>query len=227
MALLRPGRCCSRHRVAACSIALKLSGSQRNSMRAGRPRSQVIRNSMRAGRPRSPPALPGDAAPAVRWGVSGGRLLRKPTCTLWETPVCPRAGPPPCRADHSRKNGRSLMKTQWTRMLLQFCALGVTQIDRKTGAPPSTTAATGTTPALPGDKGQDAGGTPALQFCALGVTMSWDERASRERGRPARTKPGTASAISPTWINRERRHGSPSAWPLRFPPTGWLPAASH
>ncbi len=27
-------------RVAACSIALKLSGSQRNSMRAGRPRSQ-------------------------------------------------------------------------------------------------------------------------------------------------------------------------------------------
>ena len=51
--------------------------------------------------------------------------------------------------------------------------------------------------------------------------------ASWERGRPARTKPGTASAISPTWINRERRQGSPSAWPLRFPPTGWLPAASH
>ena len=52
-------------------------------------------------------------------------------------------------------------------------------------------------------------------------------RASRERGRPARTKLGTASAISPTWINRERRHGSPSAWPMLFPPTGWLPAASH
>ena len=31
--------------------------------------------------------------------------------------------------------------------------------------------------------------------------------ASWERGRPARTKPGTASAISPTWINRERPHG--------------------
>ena len=31
------------------------------------------------------PALPGDAVPAVtRWGVSGGRLLRKPTCALWE-----------------------------------------------------------------------------------------------------------------------------------------------
>ena len=55
------------HRVAACSIALKLSGGQRDRMRAGRPRSQ--------------------ARPA-----------------------------PPCRADHSRKNGRSLMKTnhQWT-----------------------------------------------------------------------------------------------------------------
>ena len=54
----------------------------------------------------------------MRWGVSGGRLLRKPTCTLWETPVCPRAGPPPRRADHTRKNGRSLMKTnhEWTRI---------------------------------------------------------------------------------------------------------------
>ncbi len=30
------------HRVAACSIALKLSAVQRNSMRSGRPRSQVI-----------------------------------------------------------------------------------------------------------------------------------------------------------------------------------------
>ena len=30
------------HRVAACSIALMLSGNQRERMRAGRPRSQVI-----------------------------------------------------------------------------------------------------------------------------------------------------------------------------------------
>ena len=51
--------------------------------------------------------------------------------------------------------------------------------------------------------------------------------ASWERGRPARTRPGTAPAISPTWIKREQRHGSASAWPLLFPPTGWLPAASH
>ena len=93
------------------------------------------------------PALPGDAVPAVRWGVSGGRLLRKPTCTLWETPVCPRAGPRHGRADHSRKNGRSLMKTnhEWTRM---------NRRDTKTDRPPSTTSGT----KMP------------LQFCALGVT---------------------------------------------------------
>ena len=53
-------------RVAACSIVLKLSGGQRNSMRAGRPRSQVIRNRMRAGRPRS------QAMPSRRCG--GGCL---------------------------------------------------------------------------------------------------------------------------------------------------------
>ena len=54
----------------------------------------------------------------VRWGVSGGRLLRKPACPLWETPVCLRAGRPPWRPDHSRKNSRSLMKTnhEWTRI---------------------------------------------------------------------------------------------------------------
>ena len=45
----------------------------------------------------------------VRWGVSGGRLLRKPTCALWETPICPQVQPPPCRADHSRVKQRVLM----------------------------------------------------------------------------------------------------------------------
>ena len=104
------------------------------------------------------PALPGDAVPAVRWGVSGGRLLRKPTCTFGETPDCPRAGPPPCRADHSRENGRSLIKKnhEWTRR------------NTKTDGPSSTTSGT----------------KMLLQYCALGVTMSWDEsflgaRASR------------------------------------------------
>ena len=117
--------------VAACSIALKLSGFQRDRMRAGRP------------------LLPGEAVPVVPWGVSGGRLLRKPTFTLWEPPVCPRAVRPPCRAVHSRKNGRSIMKTnhEWTLFV------------QKTDRPPSTT----------------SGAKIHLQFCALGVTMSWDE----------------------------------------------------
>ena len=51
--------------------------------------------------------------------------------------------------------------------------------------------------------------------------------ASRERGRPARTKTGTASAISPTRTDPERRRGSSSASPLRFPLTWWLPAKSR
>ena len=96
-------------RVAACSIALKLSGGQRDRMRAGRPRSQAMPSRRR-------------------------------------------------RGDHSRKNGRWLMKTnhEWTR------------IDTKTDGPASTTSGT----------------EMLLQFCPLGVTTSWDEsflgaRASR------------------------------------------------
>ena len=100
------------HRVAACSIALKLSGSQRDRMRAGRPRSQGNHSPLEGESQKPSRQAKADAVGA------GGRLLRKPTCTLWETPVCPRAGPPPCRADHSRKNSRSLMKTnhKWTRI---------------------------------------------------------------------------------------------------------------
>ena len=140
MALLRPGRCCSR-RKGGCL--------QHRTEARRRPKGQDAGGT---------PALPGDAVPAVPWGVSGGRLLRMPTCTLWETPVCPRAGPPPCRADHSTKNGRPLIELnhEWTR------------IDQKTGAPPSTTSSA----------------KILLPFCALGVTMSWDDgfpgaRASR------------------------------------------------
>ena len=66
------------------------------------------------------------------------------------------AGPPPCRADHSRKNSRSLMKTnhEWT------------QIDTNADGPPSTTSGT----------------KMLLQFCALGVTMSWDDGFLGARG---------------------------------------------
>ena len=53
------------------------------------------------------------------------------------------------------------------------------------------------------------------------------ERHPWERGRPARTKPGITLAISSTFIDRERRFGSPSGWPMRFPPTGQLAAASQ
>ena len=49
-------------------------------------------------------------------------------------------------------------------------------------------------------------------------------RPTRERGRPARTIPGTASAISSTRVDRQGRHASASAGPMRFPPAG-RPAA--
>ena len=92
------------------------------------------------------------------------------------------AAPPPCRADHSRKNSRSSMKMnhEWTR------------IDTKTDGPPST-----------------ASGTKMLlQFSDLGVTMSWDEgflgaRASRPHQAwhslghlPHLDQPGTAPWLS-------------------------------
>ena len=63
-------------RAVGCNIAGKLSGTQRERMRAGRPRSRGCR--------------PVDAVE-----VGAGRLLRKPARTLGETPVCPRAGPCP------------------------------------------------------------------------------------------------------------------------------------
>ena len=110
------------------------------------------------------------------------------------------AGPTPCRADHSRKNGRSLMKThhEWTR------------IDTQIDGPTSTTSGT----------------QMFLQFRVLGVTGSWNDgflgaRASRPHKAwhslaylPHLDRPGTAP-----WL--------PSAWPMQFPPTGWLPEASH
>ena len=154
MALLRPGRCGSRPQGGWLRHRAEAQRRPKEQYAGGTPALPGDKGQDAGGTP----ALPGDAAPAVPWGVSGGRLLRKPTCTLWETPVCPRAGPPPGRADHSRQNGRSLMKMnrEWTRR------------DTKTGAPASTTSGT----------------TMLLQFGALGVTMSWDEgfpgaRASR------------------------------------------------
>ena len=72
------------------------------------------------------------------------------------------ATPPPCRADHSRKNSRSLMKTnhQWTRINTNRPEDRWTCFNHK--------------------RHQNS----LLQFGALGVTMSWDDgflgaRASR------------------------------------------------
>ena len=74
------------------------------------------------------------------------------------------AGAPPCRADHSRKNGPSLMKTnhQWTRINTNRQEDRWTSFNHK--------------------RRQNA--SAILQSFALGVTMSWDEgllgaRASR------------------------------------------------
>ena len=81
------------HRVAACSIALKLSGGQRNSMRAGRPRSRVIRDSMRAGRPRS------QARPSRRCGGGGlaGDFSESRRAPFGNFPIAREPGPAtPC-----------------------------------------------------------------------------------------------------------------------------------
>ena len=64
-----------------------------------------------------------------------------------------------------------------------------------------------------------SGARMLLQYCDVGVTTSW-EKAPRERGRPARTNLGIASPISSPRIERQRRHGSASVGPMRFPPAG-------
>ena len=50
---------------------------------------------------------------------------------------------------------------------------------------------------------------------------------TRERGRPARTFLGTASAISSTRLDRQRRQDPASTEPMPFPPAGWPGAASQ
>ena len=51
--------------------------------------------------------------------------------------------------------------------------------------------------------------------------------APRERGRPARTRPGTASANSSTRPDPQRPRDSASADPMPLPPAGWPGAASQ
>ncbi len=86
-------------RAVGCNIAGKLSGNRRDSMRAGRPRSRGCRPDGEVGGIRRPTSQKADLHP-----LGNSRL--------------PASRAPPWCADHSRKNGRSLMKMnhKWTRM---------------------------------------------------------------------------------------------------------------
>ena len=86
MALLRPGRCCSRRQGGCLQHRTEAQRQPKGQYAGGTPALPGDKEQNAGGTP----ALPGDAVPAVRWGVSGGRLLGKPTCALWETPVCPQ-----------------------------------------------------------------------------------------------------------------------------------------
>ena len=88
------------HRVAACSIELKLSGGQRDRMRAGLPRSQAM-----------PSRRCGGECPA-------GNFSESRRAPFGKLPFAREPGPSPRRVDYSGKNGRSLMKTnhEWTRI---------------------------------------------------------------------------------------------------------------
>ena len=88
-------------RAVGCNIAGKLSGNRRDSMRAGRPRSRVGRPDGEVGGIRRATSLKAGLSPLGNSRLPASRA-----------PV-PRDG-----ADHSRKNSRSLLKTnhQWTRM---------------------------------------------------------------------------------------------------------------
>ena len=150
------------HRVAACSIALKLNGDQRDRMRAGRPRSQAM-----------PSRRCGGGCPA-------GDFSESRRAPFGKLPFARESGPRPPRRGGSFEEKRLIVNDDEPRM------------DTKKDGPPSTT----------------NGAKMLLQFCALGVTMSWDEgflgaRASRPHKAwhslghlPHLDQPGTAPWLS-------------------------------
>ena len=174
-------------RAVGCTIAGKLSGNRRDSMRAGRPRSRGCRPDGEVGVIRRATSLKAGLSP-----LGNSRLPASPA-------PAPNDG-----ADHSRKNGRSLMKTnhEWTPINTNRPEDRWTSFNDNWRQNASALLSRWCDPVM--------GGSPP-----------------RERGRPARTNPPAASAISSTGINRQRRPGSPSAGPMRFPLAGRSAATSQ
>ena len=109
--------------VAACKAARKLSGGQRDSMRARRPRSRVIRNRMRAGRPRSqamPPRRCRGGANRIYFGCQGTTpafwMRRR---SAWERPA---ATPGSCSARSCSSRGSSLRSNSLKGSKGEFCS---------------------------------------------------------------------------------------------------------
>ena len=179
-----PGLCFGRAhavlagRVAGCRNAGKLSGAQRECMRAGRPRSRVGPSGWCGGgtiRPATSPKaddpfgkLPFARVPAPRC------LQKKILCILID------------------------VNHPWYPSFTPLPTLGASLLSRL----------------------HPLGGPP-LPRRRHGKRPTW------ERGRPARTIIGTASAISSTWLDRQRRRDSASAEPMPYPPAGWPGAASQ
>ena len=123
-------------RVAACSIALKLSGGQRDRMRAGRPRSQGNHSPLEGESQKPSRQAKADA-------VGGGRRVTSQKADVYplgnsRLPAS-RAPSPPCGSfeekrpivdeDEPRMDTNTdgpPSTTSGTKMLLQFYALGVT-----------------------------------------------------------------------------------------------------
>ena len=97
------------HRVAACSIALKLSGGQRNSMRAGRPRPQAM-----------PPRRCRGGANRIYFGCQGTApafwMRRR---SAWERPA---ATPGSCSARSCSSRGSSLRSNSLKGSKGEFCS---------------------------------------------------------------------------------------------------------
>ena len=167
-------------RVAACSIALKLSGGQRDSMRAGRPRSQGNHSPLEGESQKPSRQAKADAVGGV-WRATSQKADVHP---LGNSRLPASHAPAlPCGSCEEK---RPIVNEDEPRMDTKRHE--ETRRDTKTDGTPSTT----------------SGAKMHLQFCDLGVTMSWDDgllgaRASRPHQAwhslghlPHLDQPGTA-----------------------------------